>query len=212
MTLRVALVEDHQVFADALTTMLAQEDIQVVGVAPSEAEALQLVAATRPDLVIVDVTLDEGHDGIAATEALVREHEQLPILILTMHDDADTVTRALAAGARGYVPKHCGRNTLVTAIVAVSQGSAYLHPSITGPFLERIGPLAAEAASEHRLTAHELRVLRAVALGASTKTVAADLGVSPETVKSHLRRVYEKLGVDDRVQAVATAIRRGIIE
>jgi DNA-binding NarL/FixJ family response regulator len=211
MTIRVVLAEDHVVVADALATMLGFEpDIEVVGVAGSGTEAVRLALDARPDVVVMDVGLD-GLNGIEATREINRDHRDIGVLMLSMHDDADTITAALVAGARGFLPKNVDRTTLVAGIRAVTRGDGYLDPTAARSFLDRVRPLAADALAANRLTAREHDVLGHLAAGMSTKQIAGALVISEDTVKTHLRHVYEKLGVADRVQAVAVALRTGLI-
>lgn len=211
MTIRVALAEDHLVVADALATMLRFEhDIDVVGLASSGGDAVRLALELRPDVVVMDVGLD-GINGVEATRQINHADPDIGVLVLSMHDDPDTVTAAIAAGARGFLPKNVDRTTLVTAIRAVMRGDGYLHPTAAGTFLDRVRPLAADALAATRLTEREHHVLAHLANGMSTKQIARALVVSEDTVKTHLRHVYQKLGVADRVHAVAVALRNGLI-
>jgi DNA-binding NarL/FixJ family response regulator len=208
---RVLLVEDHLVVADALVAMLSfQESIEVVATATSGTSAVHLADELHPHAVVMDVTL-EGISGIEATKQITRSHPDIAILMLSMHDDADTVTAALAAGASGFLPKNVDGATLVEGIHAVVRGDGYLHPGATRRFLDKIRPIAAEALGGARLTPHEERVLQQLADGKTTKHIARSLIVSEDTVKTHLRHIYQKLNVTDRVQAVAVAIRGGLI-
>ena len=212
MTVRVAIAEDHRVVADALATMLGFEDgYDIVGVVTTAGEIAALAATRRPDVVLMDVGLAEG-DGIEATRAVLDAHPSCRVLVLSMHDDAETVAKAIGAGAAGYLPKNTTRAELLEALDAVTAGAGYLHPSVTGTFLERIRPLAQEVSSPSSLTVREHEVLEHLVDGQSTRQIAAALAVSEETVKTHLTRVYQKLGVTDRVQAVATALRAGIVK
>src|SRR5436305_589527 len=124
------------------------------------------------------------------------------VLILTMFDNQEIVAAAVAAGAAGFLPKNVDSGELKRAIHAVAQGKGFLHPDVTMPFLERIGALA-RADSRERLTEREQVVLQELASGKTTKEIAGTLVVSEETVKTHLAHIYQKLGVNDRVQAVA---------
>jgi DNA-binding NarL/FixJ family response regulator len=208
---RLAIAEDHQVVADALATMLGFGDgIEVVGVVSSGAGIVDLDARLTPDVILMDVTL-EGLNGIEATRLIVRARPEARVVVLTMHDDAETVTDAMAAGAVGFLPKNASRSDLLAAVRAVAEGGGYLHSSVTRDFLGRIGPLATQAAASERLTDRERDVLELLAAGNSTKAIASALVVGEETVKTHLAHIYQKLGVSDRVQAVALAIRRGLV-
>jgi len=211
MTTRIAIVEDHKVVAEALSTMLSLvEDFEVVGTTSSGSEALALVEATDPDVILMDINL-EGLNGIEATREILKKRPESRILILSMHDDHLTVTSAVAAGAAGFLPKNVDRDELVTAINAVSQGKGFLAPDVTRPFLSRIGNLAEEVSARERLTDREREVLEELAQGKSTREMAEALVVAEETIKTHLTHIYQKLGVSDRVQAVALALRRGLV-
>jgi DNA-binding NarL/FixJ family response regulator len=210
-TIRVVLAEDYAVVKDALATMLSfEDDVEVVATTASGTDVVRLVRELRPDIVLMDVAL-EGLNGIEATRKINESGSSSAVIVLTMYDDADTVAQAVAAGARGYVPKTASRDELVAAIRTVAGGEAVLHPTVTAPFLRRMAPLANQAVAAERLTDREQDVLQHLVQGMSTKQIAAALVLGEETIKTHLGRIYQKLGVTDRVQAVAFAIRRGLV-
>lgn len=207
----VAIVEDHEVVAEALATMLSFDpDIEVVGFVATADEALTLVRECHPSVVLMDISLAGPVDGTEATLQVLAAEPTTAVIILSMHDDPNAVAAAIAAGAIGYVPKNTARAELLTAIRTAARGEGYLHPSITRPLLDRIGPMV-EKSAEVGLTAQEHRVLQSLADGNGTHSIAELLSISDETVKTHLTRIYQKLGVSDRTQAVATALRRGIV-
>jgi NarL family two-component system response regulator LiaR len=209
--IRVILVEDYTIVGQALATMLSFEgDVEVIATTASGVDAVRLATELRPDIVIMDVGL-EGLNGIEATRKISDRVPSVGVVVLTMYDDDDTVTRAIAAGARGYVPKTASREDLITAIRTVAGGEAFLHHTVTAPFLRRMAPLADRTVAEERLTDREQDVLAHLAEGMTTKQIARALVLGEETVKTHLARIYQKLGVNDRVQAVAHAIRRGLV-
>jgi DNA-binding NarL/FixJ family response regulator len=209
--IRVILAEDYMVVSDALATMLSfEDDVEVIATTASGTEAVALVDELVPDLVLMDVGL-QGLNGIEATRQITHDAPDIGVVILTMYEDEDTVTRALAAGARGFVPKTASREDLIDAIRVVAGGDAFVHRSVLRPFLHRVAPLADQTVDAERLTDREQEVLTLLAEGMPTKEIAAALFVGDETVKTHLARIYQKLGVSDRVQAVAFAIRRGIV-
>src|SRR5437773_3698269 len=147
---RILLVDDHVLVSEALRAMLSFEDgLEVVGVAASGADAVRLARTLRPDVVMMDVTL-EGLNGIEASREITRLHPDIAVLVVTMHDDAATVTAAIAAGARGFVPKNVESAKLVEAIHTVVRGDSYLHPAAARLFLDQVRPLAAEAVSGAR--------------------------------------------------------------
>lgn len=198
--------------AEALATMLSFSDgFEVVGFADSGEGIIDIVARRAPDIALMDVSL-VGMGGIEATRRIVEDHSGTRVLVLTMHDDPDTVRDAIAAGACGFLPKNVGRNDLADAIRAVATGGGFLHPSVTRPFLKAFGELAESASPPVRLTQRERDVLEQLATGKTTKEIARVLFVGEETVKTHLSSVYQKLGVSDRVQAVAAALRRGLVK
>jgi len=201
------------VVAEALATMLSfSEGFEVVGLADSGEGIVEIVRQRKPAVALMDVSL-VGLGGIEATRRIIDRHPCTKVLILTMHDDPETVRDAVAAGASGFVPKNVGREDLTAAIRAVAAGGGFLHPSVTRPFLKAFGQMAESAAQPQvRLTERELDVLEQLATGKSTKEIAKVLFVGEETVKTHLSSVYQKLGVSDRVQAVAAALRRGLVK
>jgi len=211
VVIRLAIAEDHQVVADALATVLGFSDgIVVVGVVDSGGAIVDLDAELRPDVILMDVTL-RGLNGIEATRQIVAGRPDARVVVLTMHDDVDTVTSAMAAGAVGFLPKNASRVDVLAAIEAAARGEGYLHSSVTRDFLERVGPMANRSLEAERLTEREHSVLVLLADGRSTRQIAEELLVGEETVKTHLAHIYQKLGVGDRVQAVALALRRGLV-
>ena len=198
--------------AEALTTMLSfSGGFEVVGFSDSGEGIIEIVAQRSPEVALMDVSL-VGLSGIEATRRIVEEHPTTKVLVLTMHDDPETVRDAVAAGASGFLPKNVGGEDLAAAIRAVAGGGGFLHPTVTRPFLKAFGELAESAQPQVRLTDRERDVLEQLATGKSTKEIARELFVGEETVKTHLGAVYQKLGVTDRVQAVATALRRGLVK
>jgi NarL family two-component system response regulator LiaR len=211
VTIRLAIAEDHEVVAEALATMLGfGGDIEIVGVVPSGDAIVELDGRLRPDVILMDVTL-QGLNGIEATREILRRRPEARVVVLTMHDDAETVTNAMAAGARAFLPKNASRAEVLEAVDAVARGEGYLHASVTREFLDRMAPLADRSLQAERLTDREREVLELLADGKSTRQIADALIVGEETIKTHLGHIYQKLGVSDRVQAVALALRRGLV-
>ena len=208
---RVAIAEDHALVADALATMFSLvEGYEVVGRVTSGDAAIELAEELRPDIFLMDVAL-VGLNGLEATREIVRRVPGVRVLVLTMHDDVATVARAVAAGAAGFVPKNAHREELFRAVESIAAGGGFLNDQVTGRFLATVAPLVETSLSAERLTERELDVLRHLSHGQSTHEIAQALVVSDETVKSHLGRIYQKLGVGDRTAAVALALRRGLV-
>jgi DNA-binding NarL/FixJ family response regulator len=209
-TISIVIAEDHGVVADGVATMLSfEDDMEVVDLVTSGEALIESVVARRPDVALVDVNLI-GMDGLAAVREIATRGVPTRMLALTMFTDHDTVTRAVAAGVSGYLPKNVRREELVQAVRAVAAGKGFLHPDVTRPFLERVGPLAMHAGLQP-LSKREQEVLEELATGKSTREIAETLGLGDETVKSHLSRIYQKLKAADRVQAVVIAMRHGLV-
>lgn len=208
---RVAIAEDHDLVAEAMATMFSLVDgFEVVGRVASGDEAVALAERLLPDVFLMDVAL-VGLNGLEATRQIVERAPSVRVLVLTMHDDVATVARAVAAGAAGFVPKNARREDLFRAVETIAAGNGFLHEQVTSSFLHTVAPLVESSLSGERLTDRELDVLRHLSYGRSTKEIAQELVVSDETVKTHLTRIYQKLGVGDRTAAVAVALRRGLV-
>lgn len=209
-TIQVVIAEDHGVVADGVATMLGFEpDMEVVEIVTSGEALIESVGKHRPDVALVDVNLI-GMDGLSAVREIAEAGLPTRTIALTMFTDHETVTRAVAAGVAGYLPKNVRREELVQAVRAVAVGKGFLHPDVTRPFLQRVGPLAKHAGLQP-LSRREQDVLEELATGKSTREIAGALGLGDETVKSHLSRIYQKLKAGDRVQAVVIAMRHGLV-
>lgn len=209
-TISIVIAEDHGVVADGIATMLSFEsDMEVLEVVTSGEAVLAAVERDQPAVALIDINL-VGMDGLTAIREITRKGWSTQTMAVTMYTDHDTVTRAVAAGVSGYLPKNVRRDELVQAVRAVAAGKGFLHPDVTRPFLERVGPLAKHAGLEP-LSQREQDVLEHLAAGESTREIADALGLGDETVKSHLSRIYGKLKANDRVQAVVIAMRHGLV-
>ncbi|MCX2952676.1 response regulator [Lentzea sp. NEAU-D7] len=201
--IRLVIVDDHPVVRDGLRGMLATGDFEVVGEAASGDEAVAVVTALSPDVVLMDLRMP-GSDGVSAIERL-RGHP-CRVLVLTTYDTDRDVLPAIKAGATGYLLKDTPRDDLHRAIRAAHAGEAVLSPAVATRLLGQVREPALEP-----LSARELDVLALVAKGSTNRAVAAALFISEATVKTHLLHVYAKLGVSDRAAAVAVAYERGLL-
>ncbi len=207
---RIVIAEDHRVVADGIATMLSFEpDMEVVAIAESGEEAFDVVLREQPDVALVDINL-LGRDGLTVIREIAEQELPTRTVAVTMYTDDETVSRAVAAGVSGFLPKNVRREELVDAVRAVAVGKGFLHPDVTRPFLDRVGPLTRQAGIEP-LSRREQQVLEELARGGSSRQIAAALGLGEETVKTHLTRLYGKLQAQDRVQAVVTAMRHGLV-
>lgn len=205
-SVRVVLVDDHPVVRAGIIGMLAGEtDIDVVGEAGTGTEALRVVAAFEPDVVLMDLRMPDL-DGVEATR-LLRERDNPPrVVILTTYDTDADILRAVEAGATGYLLKDSPRQELVEAVRAAARGQTVLSPPVAAKLVSRMRGADASA-----LTSREIDVLGLVGRGLTNGQIGRALLISEATVKTHLLRVFAKLGVDDRTAAVTTAISQGII-
>jgi DNA-binding NarL/FixJ family response regulator len=208
MGVRVLITDDHPVVREGLEFMLGMNaDIELVGTASDGEEALRYIPALRPDVVVMDMRLP-GQDGAEVTSVIKERHPEVKVLILTAEADGDTLRRALAAGADGFLLKTARPPELASAIIDVNSGRSVVAASLTGALFA-----AARATSSppSPLSDREQEVLQLLANGQTNKEIAATLFVSEATVKTHVENILRKLGVADRTQAVAEAFRRGLV-
>jgi DNA-binding NarL/FixJ family response regulator len=204
--IRLLVADDHPVVRDGLRAMLAtQPDMDLVGEAATGAEAVTHARALQPDVVLMDLQMPDL-DGPGAIAALREQAPEVRVLVLTTYGTDADITRAVDAGATGYLLKDAPREQLFGAIRAAARGESVLSPSVATRVLGRM-----RAPAEEALSPRELEILQAVARGLSNKDIGRQLYVSEATVKTHLLRVFSKLGVDDRTAAVTVALERGII-
>jgi DNA-binding NarL/FixJ family response regulator len=211
---RVLIVDDDVPTRVGLRAILkAEADMEVVGEATGGIEACRLVAARRPDVVLMDVQLPDL-DGIEATACIVDEGPPgVRVIILTTFDVSEYVYRAIHSGASGFLLKRTRAEDLVEAIRAVASGEALPMPALTSRLLATFATFGRPASeiSADQLTERELEVLELVARGLSNSEIATTLSVSMETVKSHVKRTYAKIGARDRAQAVIRAYEAGLV-
>jgi DNA-binding NarL/FixJ family response regulator len=203
MSIRVLTADDHAVVRTGLATMIATEpDLELVGQASNGREAVEMYAALRPDVVLMDLRMPEL-DGVAATRAIRHGDPDARVLALTMYDGDVDIHRALTAGAVGYLLKDSSAEELIAALRNAAAGQRTLPAAV------------ARALAEHTpradLTPRELEVLRLVAKGLENTEVASVIGCAPGTIKIHLQHIFAKLGTSDRTEAVTIAFRRGYL-
>ncbi len=211
--IRIGIAEDHPLSRRALVQLFeAEEDLEVVGAACDGSEALELVHDGRePDVLLLDVRLPDL-DGIEVARKILEERPGLAILMLSAHDDHEYVAEAMRVGARGYVLKTAEANELVQAVHLVARGHLVMDSKVSGILGEKRAQEQEPAPKTGPLTERELQVLRQLAEGRTNRAIAKRLGISPETVKAHLERIFRKLGAGDRTDAVAQALRSGLID
>lgn len=210
---RVLLIDDHRLVREGLRRTLEDAGIEVVGEAQDGAEGISLAENLRPDVVLMDVSMPVL-DGITATRRIRARAPEAKVVILTMHADTELLERARSAGAAGYLIKDASSGEVVQAVRRAADGHRVLSPGILDhPEVEDVtsGTEPATGAVAD-LTPRELQILQLLADGLSPKGVADQLVISPKTVRNHLTKVYEKLGVNSRSQALVEALRHGLID
>lgn len=209
--MRILIVDDHPVTRDGLRTALSTStDIEIVGEASTGEQAIDLVASEKPDVVFMDVRMP-GMGGIEATRVLRVNDPDTKVILFTVDETRTAISEAIQAGVSGYLLKDSSAEELINAARLAMEGKAVIHPKLTMAFIEEVN-LVERTPTEASLSKRETEILQRVAFGATTKVVAEELGISPHTVKTHLERIFEKLGANDRAQAVAIAIRKGMVD
>jgi DNA-binding NarL/FixJ family response regulator len=204
--IRVILADDHPVVREGLRGMLRTEpDIEVVAECAAGGDAVRLAAELRPDVVLMDLRMP-GMDGVAATAAITAGPGRPRVLVVTTYDTDRDILRAVEAGATGYLLKDTPRRELADAVRAAARGETVLAPTVATKLVTRV-----RGAGPELLTPREVEVLGCVARGLSNAETGRTLFITEATVKTHLLRAFEKLGVNDRTAAVTAAIARGIL-
>ena len=210
--IRVLVVDDHPVVRKGVRSLLAHcEDIQVVGEAGTRAELWAALRETRPDVLLLDIRLAEDN-GVDIAQQVRRAFPDVKIIVLTTFDDETYLYGALRAGVHAYLLKSASHSTIADAVRGVFRGERLLSPSLVGPVLRQFEHLArAQAQMEAGLSGQDVEVLRLIAAGATTREIADALYWSEATLKRRIQDILGKLGAANRAQAVAEAIRRGLI-
>jgi len=203
--IRVLIAEDHAVVRSGLERLLATtSEIDVVGAAADGAEAVALAAEVAPDVVLMDLSMP-NMDGIEATRRILGENDAIQVVVLTSISDREKIEAALDAGAIGYLLKDAEPDEVIRGIRAAARGESPIAPKAARTLLAARGQRP-----ESQLSERELEVLRCVAEGLPNKLIARRLGISEKTVKAHLTRVYQQIGVTDRTQAALWARDRSL--
>lgn len=202
----ILIVDDHPVVRDGLRSMFsADERFIVLGEARDGGEAITLAIQLQPDVVLMDLRMPKI-DGVTAIQQLRARSVVSRVLVLTTYDTDHDVVPAIEAGATGYLLKDAPREELFRAVEAAAQGQAVLSPSVASRLMNQT-----RQQEQPLLSARELEVLELVASGATNREIAKELFISEATVKTHLLHAFDKLGVQDRTSAVATAYVRGFL-
>lgn len=210
--MKVVIVDDHVLFREGLASIIRSEpDIEIVGMAGSVQEAVELAGSAKPDLILMDFTLPDG-TGADATRLILEKHPRCKIIFLTMSEDDEHLFAAIRSGAKGYLLKNMRPAKLLATLRSVQQGESALSRSMTLRLMEELARTKeAPRMDDPTLTRRELEVLRELAAGLSNQEIAEKLYISENTVKYHVHSILDKLGLGDRRDAAAYARERGLV-
>jgi len=209
--IRVIIADDHGVVRAGLRGLLVAAGLDVIAEAGTGAEAVALARELRPDVVLLDVRMPEM-DGLQALAAIKAEMPDISVVLLTVYASTEYLSRAIAAGAAGYLLKDAEPDEIVRVVQAAAEGEMVIDATLLQSVLGQTQVVESDALQQADLTQQELRVLKLIALGLNNDAIAETLVVSRNTVKTHVRHIFEKLGVSDRTQAAIWAVRNGLVE
>jgi DNA-binding NarL/FixJ family response regulator len=214
--IRVLICDDQTVVREGLAAILSTDpDIGVVGLAGDGREALGLVQATQPDVVLMDLKMPVMN-GVQATQRLHTQFPAVRVLVLTTYADDAWVLDAVRAGASGYLLKDTRRDELLAAVKGTAQGKSFIDPSVAGKLMQHLASapsvVAPDAGRVEALTERELEVLGLLVQGHSNPEIARRLYLAAGTVRNYVSSILQKLGVPDRTQAAVVAIQRGLVK
>jgi two-component system, NarL family, response regulator NreC len=213
--IKLLICDDHAVVRSGLRMLLdGKHDIEVIGEASEGDEAIGMARELKPDVVLMDLSMPHGKDGMTATTELKKELPDIAVLILTMHDDDEYLFRAIQIGAAGYILKNAPHDELVSAIQMVASGNAYLSPTATkrlmGEYLQQ-AKSGGEQGPYETLSEREKEILGWIAKGYSNKEIADSLVISVKTVETHKANLMEKLGLRTRPELIKFAMKKGLL-
>lgn len=220
---KIIIVDDHQLFREGVKRILDFEDtFEVVAEGDDGTDVVQLYRMNMPDVVLMDINMPTKN-GVDATADLIAEFPEAKVIMLSIHDDESYVTHALKSGALGYMLKEMDADEIVEAIKVVANGGSYLHPKVTKNLVAEFRRLSEHENKGnfhqteirrpfHLLTKRECEVLQLLTDGQSNRSIGETLYISEKTVKNHVSSILQKMNVNDRTQAVVTAIKNGWVE
>jgi two-component system, NarL family, response regulator DevR len=204
-SIRILLVDDHEMVREGLKAMLQSEpDLEVVAETGLGRDVPALIDRTRPDIVLLDVRLPDM-SGVDVCRQVTRSHPDVKVIMLTTFVDPDLVDECIDAGARGYLVKDVRGMSLKENVRAVSRGQAVLAPEVAGGILDRVRDRRSAEAGPPALSQSQLAILGLMTRGFSNREIATEIHLSENTIKTHVQEIFRKLGVHNRVEAVMTA-------
>lgn len=212
MTVKVVFADDHEVVRRGITSLLEGTPVEVVGVAGSAADLLKLTTSKTPDVVVLDVRMND-EDGLNLLSTLKKKSPELPVVMLSTYDNPTYVARSIALGASDYILKGSTREEMVDAILRASRNEQPPETSVMKQVQTTMEKRKERGEfKEMPLTNRERQVLRHIALGLSNKEIGVSLGISVETVKEHVQNILRKLSAPDRTAAAVWAVKNGLID
>lgn len=223
MMTKIIIIDDHQLFREGVKRILEfEESFEVVAEGDDGSDIVALYREHMPDVVLMDINMP-GKNGVEATAELIKEFPDAKVIMLSIHDDETYVTHALKSGALGYMLKEMDADEIVEAIKVVAEGGSYLHPKVTKNLVAEFRRLSEHENKGrfhqtevrrpfHLLTKRECEVLQLLTDGQSNRAIGETLFISEKTVKNHVSSILQKMNVNDRTQAVVTAIKNGWVE
>ncbi|MFC5540579.1 MAG: response regulator transcription factor [Bacilli bacterium] len=220
---KIIIIDDHQLFREGVKRILEfEESFEVVAEGDDGSDIIGLYKEHMPDVVLMDINMP-GKNGVEATADLIKEFPDAKVIMLSIHDDESYVTHALKSGALGYMLKEMDADEIVEAIKVVANGGSYLHPKVTKNLVAEFRRLSEHENKGsfhqtevrrpfHLLTKRECEVLQLLTDGQSNRAIGETLFISEKTVKNHVSSILQKMNVNDRTQAVVTAIKNGWVE
>jgi len=210
-SIKILIADDHPVVREGVIAMLSREaDFDVVGEAKDGVEAVKKAKELSPDVVLIDLRMPEM-DGVEAMRQIKSVMPEVKFIILTTYSDDEYIFSGIEAGARAYLLKDAPREDLFKAIRAVYRGESLIQPVVASKLLDRFSELSRRTPSGEELSGRELEILSLMAKGAANKEISAQLNIAQSTVKTHITNIFQKLGVNDRTEAVTQALKKGII-
>jgi DNA-binding NarL/FixJ family response regulator len=213
-SLRVVIVDDHDLFRTGLRNLLEEQGVLIVGEAAGGAEAVKIVRELAPDVVVMDLNMP-GMGGVDATRHITTIAPLTRVVMLTISEEDSDVMDAILAGACGYLLKDSSIQDLMAGIRAASLGESLISPNIAAKVLQRVRATSTQPEIANTIRAElsdrEIEVLKLIANGKDNAVIAAELHISPKTVKNHISNILMKLQIDNRIQAAVYAVRSGIV-
>jgi len=209
--IKVILVDDHQMFRDGVKSVLSdEENITIIGEVGHANDLYKLLESKKPDLIITDISMPDI-SGIDITKYVTENFPDINILILSMHSNEEFITKALNAGANGYLPKDTSMNELLQAINIIAKGENYFNKGISDTILKSMVNKS-KVSKNDTLTSRELEIVHQVVEGLSNKEIAEKLNISVRTVDSHKNNILHKLGLKSSVEMVKYAIKNKLVK